>query len=140
MNLWRRVLQALGLIRKPERRVFALDESLAFSVERLAEREQRPADEMAARLLTRALQDQQAAEDALADWHCLTPRERQVAALICLGLTSRQIATELHLSPNTVKSHAANILLKFGVPSRAALRQALEGWDFEAWLGGNIHE
>jgi len=40
----------------------------------------------------------------------LTPRERQVATMICLGLTNRDVARILCISPETVKSHASSIL------------------------------
>ena len=133
MNIWRRVLQALGLIRRPERRIFALDERTGAWLQTLAEREQRPAAEMATHLLTQALYDRQAAETELVCWRSLTPREQQVTALICLGYINRQIALQLEVSPNTVKTHVSSVLHKFGVPSRQELRRALEGWDFGGW-------
>lgn len=133
MNLWRRVLQALGLIGRPERREFALDERLMVSLQKLAEREQRPAAEVASHLLTQALDAHQAAQAERIFWDSLTPREQQVTALICLGYTSRQIAARLDVSPNTVKTHCSNILRKFNLPDRAKLRCALELWDFGEW-------
>jgi DNA-binding NarL/FixJ family response regulator len=60
----------------------------------------------------------------------LTPRERQVAALICQGFTNHQIARQLSISPETVKSHASNILHKLGHPRRSSLRAAYFGQDF----------
>jgi DNA-binding NarL/FixJ family response regulator len=50
----------------------------------------------------------------------VTPREREVLALLADGLTNRQIAEQLVLSEHTVHRHVANILRKLGVPSRAA--------------------
>ena len=50
----------------------------------------------------------------------VTPRERDVLALLADGLTNRQIAEQLVLSEHTVHRHVANILRKLGVPSRAA--------------------
>jgi DNA-binding NarL/FixJ family response regulator len=49
----------------------------------------------------------------------LSPREREVAALVALGLTNRQVAAELAISPATVERHVANILVKLGGRSRA---------------------
>ena len=49
----------------------------------------------------------------------LTPRERQIVALIALGLSNRAIAEELVISPATAARHVANILLKLGFSSRA---------------------
>ena len=57
----------------------------------------------------------------------LTPRERDVLERIARGLTNRQIAEELFISPNTVETHRRHILEKLGVHSRAELvAQALE--------------
>ncbi len=68
----------------------------------------------------------------LACWRSLTPREQQIATMICQHLSNRQIAQRLVLSPNTVKGHVHRVLSKFGVRSKAELRQALEDWDFDA--------
>jgi pimeloyl-ACP methyl ester carboxylesterase/DNA-binding CsgD family transcriptional regulator len=51
----------------------------------------------------------------------LTKREREVAAMVSLGLTNRQIAEELVLSPATAERHVANILNKLGFHSRAQI-------------------
>jgi DNA-binding CsgD family transcriptional regulator/tetratricopeptide (TPR) repeat protein len=48
----------------------------------------------------------------------LTPREREVLALVALGRTNRQIADELFITENTAGVHVSNILGKLGVPSR----------------------
>jgi non-specific serine/threonine protein kinase len=48
----------------------------------------------------------------------LTRREKEIAALVARGLTSRQIASKLVLSAHTVDKHVANILKKLGVNSR----------------------
>ena len=50
----------------------------------------------------------------------VTPRERDVLALLAAGLTNRQIAEQLVLSEHTVHRHVANILRKLDLPSRAA--------------------
>lgn len=71
----------------------------------------------------------------LACWRSLTPREQQIAVMICQHLSNRQIAQRLVVSPNTVKGHVHRVLTKFGVHSKAELRQALADWDFEAQLG-----
>lgn len=67
-------------------------------------------------------------------WTELTPREQQVAALACLGYTNQEIAGQLVISINTVRSHMRNILDKYHVTSKAELRIILANWDFEAWL------
>jgi DNA-binding NarL/FixJ family response regulator len=49
----------------------------------------------------------------------LTPREQQVAELIAEGLSNKQIAARLVVSPRTAESHAESILRKLGFTSRA---------------------
>ena len=51
----------------------------------------------------------------------LSAREREVAALIIQGDTSKQIAQTLSLSPRTVEAHRANIFAKLEVNSLALL-------------------
>ena len=51
----------------------------------------------------------------------LTPRERQVLQLICDGLSNREMAARLGLSPNTVAVHRANIMNTLGVHKTAEL-------------------
>lgn len=53
-------------------------------------------------------------------WH-LTPREVQVAKLVCEGDDNEQIAKELHIAYNTVRVHFGHICSKVGVRGRAAL-------------------
>jgi predicted ATPase/DNA-binding CsgD family transcriptional regulator len=51
----------------------------------------------------------------------LTPREREIAALIARGLSNKGIAEELVISPATVARHVTNILTKLGFTSRAQI-------------------
>jgi len=51
----------------------------------------------------------------------LTPREREVAALVARGLSNRAIATELVITEATVERHVGNIFAKLGLASRAQL-------------------
>jgi DNA-binding NarL/FixJ family response regulator len=48
----------------------------------------------------------------------LSRRERQVLDQIQLGLTNRQIATRLFVSPNTVNKHVQQVLRKLEVSNR----------------------
>jgi len=51
----------------------------------------------------------------------LTKRELEVLRLIVDGLTSREIAESLIISPNTVERHRQNIMSKLGLHNRAEL-------------------
>lgn len=51
----------------------------------------------------------------------LTPREREISALVAEGLTNQAVAERLCLSTRTVESHVGRIYRKTGVASRAAL-------------------
>jgi len=48
----------------------------------------------------------------------LTPRERQVLALIAEGATNRQIGAALYMAEKTASVHVSRILAKLGVRSR----------------------
>ncbi|MER3439078.1 MAG: hypothetical protein C4346_16650, partial [Chloroflexota bacterium] len=51
----------------------------------------------------------------------LTLREREVARLVARGLSNKEIAAQLGISPHTAGNHVANIIAKLGVESRAAV-------------------
>lgn len=48
----------------------------------------------------------------------LTPRELEVLRLVAAGLSNSEIASDLHLSGATVKTHVARILMKLGLRDR----------------------
>jgi len=50
----------------------------------------------------------------------LTPRETDVLRQVVAGLSNKQIAIELGISPGTVRIHVSNILAKLGVSNRTA--------------------
>jgi len=66
----------------------------------------------------------------------LSPRERQVADLLALGLTNTGAAQVLNLSSTTVSSHVAHILAKLGFRSRAQVA----AWVIESRLGQRAAE
>ncbi len=55
----------------------------------------------------------------------LSPRETEVAELAASGLTNREIAVTLHLSPRTVEQHIARAMRKTGALSRRDLAHRL---------------
>ena len=60
-------------------------------------------------------------------WDSLTDSEVTVINLIAEGATNRDVASELHLSPHTVKTHLHNAFAKLGIASRAQLTQLMRG-------------
>jgi two-component system nitrate/nitrite response regulator NarL len=62
----------------------------------------------------------------------LTPREREIVRCLCRGMRNKEIATELTITPGTVKVHLMHIFEKTGVKDRFEL--AVHG---RKLLGGN---
>jgi len=60
-------------------------------------------------------------------WETLSPREKDVAALVCLGHTNREIGACLNISGETVKDRLGTALKKFNLTKRIELR------DFSEW-------
>jgi RNA polymerase sigma factor (sigma-70 family) len=67
-------------------------------------------------------------------WRTLTPRQQQVVRLAGLGFTNAQIAGQLYISPETVRTHLKSALKKFGLRRKRQLRLALAAWDFDEKL------
>jgi PAS domain S-box-containing protein len=57
----------------------------------------------------------------------LTPREREIAALLVEGKTSKMIARETDLSPRTVEMHRAKLMRKFSASTSSELVHKLVG-------------
>jgi DNA-binding CsgD family transcriptional regulator len=62
-------------------------------------------------------------------WDSLTDSELTVVNLIAAGVTNRDVATQLHLSLHTVKTHVHKAFAKLGINSRAELTHVLRGSD-----------
>ena len=60
----------------------------------------------------------------------LTPREREILALVARGLANKQIAHELAISERTVEFHVSSIFARTGTSSRteAVVRALAHGW------------
>jgi len=54
-------------------------------------------------------------------WGALTDSELAVARLVAQGLTNREVAEQLFVSPHTVSSHLRSIFAKLEINSRLAL-------------------
>jgi DNA-binding NarL/FixJ family response regulator len=67
---------------------------------------------------TTACAAHQAAEQRLI---VLTPREREVVALVGEGLSNTEIAIRLTLSPATARTHVSRAMIKLGARDRAQL-------------------
>lgn len=85
-----------------------------------AEEQERRASDRFAGLGVRAGRDLRSPSGGASGDRPLTSREMQVLAALADGLTDRQIAMRLVVSPHTVHRHVSNILTKLGVASRAA--------------------
>lgn len=133
MSFWLRLLRALGF-QVPADKIYYLDDELVKSLQMLADQELRNEDELAADLINDAFSRRAAVQDLLSRWYNLTAREQQVAWMLCNNYTSGEIAAELVISSNTVKSHIHKILLKFNVHSRNELRLLLADFDFERYM------
>ena len=66
----------------------------------------------------------------------LSAREREVVQLVSLGKTGREIADELHISHDTVRTHVRNAQEKLGARSRAQLVAIALGDGHTAALAG----
>jgi DNA-binding CsgD family transcriptional regulator len=56
-------------------------------------------------------------------WDSLTDTERSVAALVVQGLSNRQVAAQMFISPHTVKFHLRQVFRKLDIGSRVELVQ-----------------
>jgi|RhiMethySRZTD1v2_1073278.scaffolds.fasta_scaffold1435250_2 DNA-binding NarL/FixJ family response regulator len=64
-------------------------------------------------------------------WLALSPRERQVTYLTCMGYKNEQIAFQMGVSVGTVKSYLQHVFYKLDVRSKTELRLKFYNFDFE---------
>jgi ATP/maltotriose-dependent transcriptional regulator MalT len=94
----------------------ALDQYLASNAGRDAARVQKGLRALGVRRRSRS---DAASEDPT--WATLTQSELRVVRLVAEGLTNREVADRLYLSPHTVDSHLRHVFTKLGVNSRVEL-------------------
>jgi DNA-binding CsgD family transcriptional regulator len=102
-----------------------IDPETASRLRRLASRRGEAPEALACGLLARGLDVELRRHQAEASLDRLTPRQRDVAWLASQGNTNRQIAAALYVSTETVKTHMAHVLGKFGLHTKADLRLLL---------------
>jgi DNA-binding NarL/FixJ family response regulator len=85
----------------------------------LSEGSRQPFHELAAELLGESTPPSQATRDDPIS--LLTKREREVATLVAQGMSNKQVARTLVVSPRTAESHVEHILTKLGFTSRSQI-------------------
>ena len=70
-----------------------------------------------------------AAEPETNGWGALTTSELTVARLVAEGLTNREVAERLFVSPHTVNSHLRHVFLKLGITSRVELARVARDYE-----------
>jgi DNA-binding CsgD family transcriptional regulator len=113
--------------------LFALQEQQAAYVRDLAAYEKCAPDLVLYDLIQDGMRQRLMAQETWQNWDSLSPREKEVAGLVCLEYTNRAIANRLVISMDTVRTHVRNILFKFNLHSKGELRVVLADWDFSAW-------
>ena len=135
MSIWDRFLYLIGKRSTPGPRSYRFDvsDSLQVTLSTIAKDEGRPENELIPELLNAGLTQYVSNERIWKKWETLSPREKDVAALVCLGYTNREIGARLSISSETVKDRLETALKKFNITKRTELRDLLSIWDFSEW-------
>jgi len=75
---------------------------------------------LVALLLRRSSSMAESINEVAADFR-LTEREKEALNGLCMGLSSKELAKQMNIRPNTVKAFLRIIMVKMGVPTRAAV-------------------
>jgi len=109
-------------------------EDIKVMLEEMADGEDYSAEELGGIILRQAVIEHYRTKNKnLRRWEELSDRQKEVAALACLGYTNSEIVTKLDISMGTVKTHIRDILRKFDVKGRHQLRHILRRWDFSGY-------
>lgn len=135
MSIWDRFLYLIGKRSTPGPRTYRFDasDSLQVTLSTIAKDEGRPESDLIPELLNAGLTQYVSNERVWKKWETLSPREKDVAALVCLGYTNREIGARLSISSETVKDRLETALKKFNFTKRTELRDLLSIWDFSEW-------
>ena len=133
MSIWKLICYWIGLRSDPGPRYYRFSESTQVTLKTLSEHEGLPEHKLAQNLIASGLFQYYSTDELMQKWEILSARERDVAALICLGYSNQEIATRLVITIGTVKTHITNLLRKFQLNSRYELRNLLSHWDFSQW-------
>ena len=133
MNLWQQLKESIAE-QNTSNKKNSLHREVLAEVQKIALVQGRAEDEVVLSLLKQAIKANRRSGRTYRCWESLSQREKEVTALVCSGLTGRQIAAQLVLSPETIKTHVRHILHKFDLNSRQDLRNLLVEWDFNHWL------
>jgi DNA-binding NarL/FixJ family response regulator len=134
MSIWKLICYWIGLRSDPGPRYYKFSESTLVTLKTLSEQEGLPEHQLAQNLVAAGLSQYYSTDELMRKWETLSARERDVAALICLGYSNQEIAERLVITTGTVKTHISNILRKFQLNSRYELRNLLSHWDFSEWI------
>jgi DNA-binding CsgD family transcriptional regulator len=119
-----------------DRLAFEIDGELSAQLSLTAHARGQTVGGLIADLIARGLQQDVLRSQAEAALASLTPREQEVAWLTVRGHTNPQIAEALIVSPETVKTHVAHVLEKFGVRSKTELRVRFLDLGVRWWEAG----
>lgn len=118
---------------RPNTITFEIGAEFLTPLEQLAARRRRLPGEVVADLITDAAHAAETDAKNQQHWEALTEREREIAALTCLGYSNREISQRLSITVGTVKWHLGNIRAKFDIHSKVELRRRLRYWEFSDW-------
>ena len=107
------------LIRASQEARLALEATIAASTEAI-QRARAVSAQLDARL-AEVGRDTAQPESTVDDLAILSPREKEVLALVAAGHTNKAIADALYLSPNTIKTHVSSLLTKLRAETRVQL-------------------
>jgi DNA-binding CsgD family transcriptional regulator len=78
-------------------------------------------------LLERDASSSYSALEEVSEQFDLTQRERETVEFLLQGLTSKEIATRMQISPNTVKAFLRLVMVKMKVSTRSGIAGKLAG-------------